>query len=174
MKRIIWMALALALFAAAAGAQDVPAGDFSVGYSYLRLGGSGGVNQNGGSASIAVNANHWIGFVGDFGAYRASPFGASLTTYTFLFGPRFSHRTGSRTTPFAQVLFGGSHLSAGVAGFSASVSPFDFSFGGGVDFGLSRKAALRTQVDYIGMRSSGSTVNCTRLSVGIVFGFGSK
>jgi len=40
--------------------------DASVGYSYFRLGGSGDINQNGVSGSVAYNPNRWLGIVGDF------------------------------------------------------------------------------------------------------------
>jgi hypothetical protein len=33
---------------------------------------------------------------------------------------------------------------------------------------------LRPQVDYVGLRSNGSTSNCARISAAIVYRFGSK
>lgn len=176
MKRILWLALALTLFTVASRAQEVPRADVSVGYSYFRLGGSNGINQNGGSGSIAVNANNWLGVVGDFGAYHGSPGGVSLNTYSFLFGPRFSYRSPSRFTPFAQALFGGAHLTASFGGVSGSSTPFAWSLGGGVDLPVfkSDKAAVRPQLEYVGLHENGATTNCMRLSVAIVFRFGQK
>jgi hypothetical protein len=164
MKRLILLALGLVVFAIPSRAQSA---DASVGYSYLRLGGSNGINQNGISGSLAYNPNRWLGLVGDFGGYHASPAGVSLNTYSFLFGPRVTLRNPTKINPFAQVLVGGVHGTfAGVSGTDLA-----YSVGGGVDIGLLPHLALRPQVDYVGIRDSGTTVNCTRLSVGFVVHF---
>jgi hypothetical protein len=125
MRRLLLLSFGLFLFALPSRAQSV---DASVGYSYFRLGGSGGINQNGVSGSVAYNPNRWLGIVGDFGGYHASPGGVSLNTYTYLLG-------------------------------------------GGVDIGLLPHLALRPQLDYVGLRNSGQTANCTRLSLGFVVHF---
>jgi opacity protein-like surface antigen len=166
MKRLLFLGLVLLTFAVSSRAQSV---DASISYSYLRLGGSGGINQNGVSGSIAYNPNRWLGLVGDIGFYRASPGGASLNTYTYLFGPRLSFRNPSHLTPFGQVLFGGSRLTVGSGGGSSN--QFAYSFGGGVDIALLPHLALRPQLDYIGLRNSGSTANCARGSLGFVVHF---
>src|SRR5215468_3199194 len=93
MKRLLFVAVLGALAAIPASAQSV---DASVSYSYFRLGGSGGLNQNGVSGSLAYNPISWVGFVGDFGGYHgtvtsptpAGPGNVSLNTYTYMFGPR--------------------------------------------------------------------------------------
>src|SRR5260370_22734546 len=86
MKKLIFMFLALSAFAIPSRAQSV---DVSAGYSYFRLGGSGGVNQNGVSGSVAYNFKSfdWLGIVGDFGVYHPLPFGAFLNAHTCSFGP---------------------------------------------------------------------------------------
>lgn len=164
MKRLILLTLGLFLLAVPSRAQSV---DASVSYSYFRLGNSGGINQNGVSGSLAFNPNRWLGIVGDFGGYHASPGGSSLNTYTYLFGPRITLRNPTKINPFVQGLVGGSRLTGG----GISTDQFAFSFGGGVDLGLLPHLALRPQVDYVGMRNSGVTVNSTRLSVGFVVHF---
>ena len=176
MKKFMWVALALLLVAIPSHAQQTPAADVSVGYSYFRVGGSGGANLNGFNASGAYNANNWFGVVGDLGVYHGSPSGASVTATTYTFGPRFSYRESSQVVPFAQALFGGSHVSASVGGFGGSVNPFAFGFGGGADIGIgtSGKIGLRPEVDYFGLRSNGTTTNCVRISVGIVFHIGER
>src|SRR5256714_15623446 len=124
MRRLLLLSFGLFLFAVPSRAQSV---DASVSYSYLRLGGSGGINQNGVSGSVAYNPNRWLGIVGDFGGYHASPFGISLNTYTYLFGPRLTLRNPSKINPFAQVLLAGSRITArSVAG---SCHPVAFSIG---------------------------------------------
>jgi len=166
MKKLIFLLLAFSVFVVPSHAQSV---DASVSYSYLRLGGSGGINQNGVSGSVAYNPNRWLGIVGDFGGYHASPFGVSLNTYTYLFGPRLTLRNPSKINPFGQVLLGGSRITAGSGGGSAN--QFAYSLGGGVDIGVLPHLAFRPQVDYIGLETSGSRTNCTRVSAGFVVHF---
>jgi Outer membrane protein beta-barrel domain len=153
-------------------AQDVPAGDVAGSYSFFREGVTNGVNANGATISTALNIKPWFGIAGDFGVYHAEPFSVGLNTFTYQGGPRFYLRTHSRVTPFAQVLVGGAHLSAGGGGASGSANGFAFSAGGGVDLGLSKHWAVRPQVDYLGIHSSGDTLNSIRASVGVVFRFG--
>src|SRR6266478_1274658 len=168
MRKLILLLLAVSVFAIPSNAQSF---DASVSYSYFRLGGSSGINQNGVSGSLAYNLKSWswLGIVGDFGGYHASPGGVSLNTYTYLFGPRVSLRGPSKFTPFAQFLLGGSRLTAGSGGGSSN--QFAYSFGGGGDYGLLPHLALRPQLDYVGLRNSVQTANCTRLSVGFVVDF---
>ena len=163
MKKVIFLFVALSVFATPSRAQSV---DVSVSYSYFRLGGSGGINQNGVSGSVAYNYKSWLGLVGDFGGYHASPGGTSLNTFTYLFGPRVTLRNPSKINPFGQVLLGGSRLTDG-----GSSNQFAYSIGGGVDIGLLPHLALRPQVDYIGLNTSGSRTNCTRVSAGFVVHF---
>jgi len=173
MKKMKWSAIGILLLTCTASAQQVPRVDVSTGYSFLRLGGKGGVSQQGGSIFIAGNLNNWIGIVGDFGGYHSLPFGVSLNTYTSLFGPRFSLRAG-KVTPFAQTLFGGAHMNASLNGISAAKTSFAMSAGGGIDLRLTHHLALRPQVDYIALRSSGQTLNSGRASIGLVCRFGER
>lgn len=172
MRKAIWMVLGSLILVGPACAQDAPKAELSAGYSFFRAGFSGGVNQQGGSVSLAGNINRWLGIVGDFGVYHASPYGSSLNTYIFQVGPRFSARSHSRITPFAQVLLGGSHLTASSGGSSGAVTPFTVSAGGGVDVGLSPRIALRPEIEYLALRDNGSTLNCARASLSLVFRFG--
>jgi hypothetical protein len=168
MKRLVLLGLGLFFFAIPSHAQSA---DVSVGYSYFRLGGSGGINQNGISGSVAYNPNHYFGIVGDFGGYHASPGGVSLNTYTYMFGPRISAHNPTKVTPFIQFLIGGAHLTAGGGGGSSS--NLAYSIGGGVDLGVLPHLAVRPQLDYVGIHNygSGGTANCTRVSVSAVFHF---
>ena len=174
MRKFLWVALAFSLLGMTSQAQEapVPATDVTAGYSYFRIGGSGGVNLNGVSGSAAYNVNNWLGLVGDFGVYHGSPSGVSETLSTYTFGPRFSYRASERFTPFVQALFGGSHFSA----LGASSNPFAYSFGGGADLalGTSGHVSVRPEVDYFGLRSNGSTANCVRISAAVVFHFGQR
>jgi hypothetical protein len=172
MTKEILLVLALTVLAGSISAQDVPKAELSMGYSYFRAGFSSGVNQQGGSVSAAVNANRWLGLLGDLGVYHASPFGSSLNTYTFLVGPRFSARNRSRITPFAQALIGGAHLTAGSS--SGSVTPFAIGAGGGIDVQMTKHLALRPQLDYFALRSNGETLHSARGTIAMVFRFGDR
>ena len=175
MKRLLILSFGLFLFAIPSRAQSV---DASVGYSYFRLGNSGGINQNGISGSVAYKPIPYLGIVGDFGVYHGSelvPDGAggavnvSLNTYTFLFGPRIIMHNPTKFTPFVQFLAGGAHLTAGSGG--GSTTNFAYSVGGGVDVAVLPHLALRPQLDYVGMHNSGGTTNSTRVSISAVVHF---
>jgi hypothetical protein len=165
MKRLLLLVVGLSIFAVPSRAQSA---DASIGYSYFRLGGSGGLNQNGISGSVAYKPIPFLGLVGDFGAYHASPAGVSVNTYTFLFGPRIIMHNPTNITPFVQFLAGDGRLT--VPGFGSS-NNFAFSAGGGVDIGVLPHVALRPQLDYVGLRNSGNTANCTRVSISAVVRF---
>jgi peptidoglycan-associated lipoprotein len=174
MRKMVLLAGMILLTAAGSQAQDTPEAEISASYSFLRFGVSHGVNQNGGSISVAGNFNRWLGLAGDIGGYHKSEGGAAFNTYTFMGGPRFSYRNSSHVTPFAQVLVGGARGSLSGFGGSDSNTGFAYSAGGGVDLGLTKHLALRPQLEYIGMRFSGNTVNTVRGSFGIVFRLGNR
>ena len=169
MKKLFLVVAAILFGSMAVRAQDAPRADISAGYSYLRQGFSDGVNSQGGSISGAGYFNHWLGLAGDFGVYHVSQSGISGNTYTYLFGPRFSAKRDKSVSPFAQVMVGGDHFSAG----GGTVSGFSWSAGGGFDLALSHRIALRPQFDYIGLRYSDNTTNSVRASLSVVFRFGS-
>jgi len=85
MRKLVFLALGfLILSVSLARAQEPPAADLAVGYSYFREGFNDGVNANGGTLAFTGYANRWLGITGDFGVYHASPFGISANTYTYL------------------------------------------------------------------------------------------
>jgi hypothetical protein len=161
-------------------AQGTPAADISVQYSPLYVLQGYTIWNNGVSASASRNVNDWLGFVGDFGVYRGHV-PEALTGETYMLGPRITYRKFDRFVPFAQdlffqSLFGGSHFSESTGGITGGGNQFTFALGGGVDIGLgsSRKFALRPQLEYVGIRSAGSTTPAARLSVGIVYRIGQR
>lgn len=164
MKKLALLALGLVLYAIPSHAQSA---DASIGYSYFRFGNSNGLNENGVSGSVAVY-HHWLGVAGDFGFYHASPGGVSTNTSTFLFGPRLMLKNPTSVSPFVQGMVGGAHVNVSGIG---SATDLAFSFGGGVDIGFFPHLALRPQVDYVGIRASGQTTNCTRVSVALAIHF---
>ena len=156
-------------------AQDTPKAELSVGYSLFYVIRGLTIVNNGGSGSLSVHLNDWLGLVGDFGVYRASSNGPDLTSETYTFGPRFSYRKLPQLVPFAQVLVGGFHASIDTGGIEQGTE-FTFGFGGGADLpvGQSRKWALRGQAEYFSVHSFGTTTNVARISAGIVYRIGKK
>ncbi len=184
LKLLVSVLAVLSLFGATVRAQETSKVDVFAGYSYFRLNpstaGASSFSLNGGSASIAYNANNWLSGVADFGAYRNGNIlgtGADGTLSTYLFGPRVSYRHFGRVTPFGEVLFGVAHASASIAGTSGSNNAFSMSVGGGFDYKLSQHFAIRpVKVDYLLTRfpetgTSNQTQNNLRVSTGIVFRF---
>ena len=176
--------LAFFSFTVAAFAQDTPKVDIFAGYSYVNVNpstsGVSGFHLNGGSASVAYNANHWLSAVADFGGYHANNIlgtGIDGTISTYLFGPRVSYRKFERITPFAQTLFGVAHASGDGFGVNGTSNAFAATFGGGVDVKLSHHFSLRpAQVEYLLTRfpevtNDRETQNNLRVSTGIVFHF---
>ena len=154
------------------------------GYSYFRnnpsTAGVSSFSLNGGSASVAYNANNWLSGVADFGAYHNGNIlstGTNGTLSTYLFGPRVSYRHFERLAPFGEVLFGVAHAGASIAGASGSDNAVSMSLGGGLDYKLSHHFAIRpVKVDYLMTRfsetgTSNQTQNNLRVSTGIVFRF---
>jgi len=185
LKLVVSLVAVLSLFGASAYAQDTPKVDVFAGYSYVRSNPSAtGVSSfslNGGSASVAYNANSWLSGVADFGGYHSGNIlntGTSGTLSTYLFGPRVSVRRFGRVTPFGEVLFGVARADASVAGTtSGSENAFAMTVGGGVDYKLTDHFAVRpVKVDYLMTRFSptgtaANTQNNLRVSTGIVFRF---
>ena len=182
---VVCLLALVSLFGAAAQAQDVPKFDVFAGYSYVRANpatsGIDSFSMNGGSASIAYNANHWFGAVADFAGYHTNNIlgtGVDGTLSTYLFGPRISYRHDSRITPFGQVLFGVAHIAGdnGLA-FSTSNNSFAMAIGGGVDFKVSHRFSIRpVHVDYLmthfnELGTGAQNQNNLRVSTGVVFHF---
>lgn len=167
MKNLMMAALLLALLTTTLRAQDTPVADVAGGYSAIHVVKGFSVTAYGGSGAVALNVNHWLGAVGDFGLYHASPFGPGLSAGTYTFGPRVSYRRSDRFTPFVQALVGGVRYAN---------NGFAFGAGGGADIGLDRggRFALRPQVEYFGFRANGSTTNTLRAGIGVAFRIGKR
>ena len=159
----------LLLLGISAMAQDeTPTAELFGGYSYMHSSLPGqGLSLNGGSASFAINPERWLGFVADFGGYHGSTAGFGVTNFTYLFGPRFSYRSKSPLTPFAQVLLGGIHQS--VDGFSASQNAFSMAVGGGLDLRADSHWSWRMiQAEYL-YSNLQNQQNNARVSTGVVY-----
>jgi len=169
-------------------AQEFPRFEAFAGYSYIRVNAANASgNLNGGSGSIALNLNHWLGAVADFGGYKLTSLNANGTNlagidgtaFSYLFGPRISFR-GERWTPFAQALFGGRHFSnitcTGCTNpITTANDKFAMALGGGLDVKASKHFSIRLiQAEYLLVRATNQMTgasnnnNNARISAGIV------
>ncbi len=195
MRKIALFASLVLVFCVSAIAQkETPKAELFAGYSYVRANPGSpleGVNLQGGSGSLAVNANNWLGIVADFGGYQLSdltimgePIPLDATAFTYLFGPRFSYRKNERVTPFVQALFGGVRLSGNILGVSAPAGyAFAITVGGGLDVKVHRNVAIRIVQaeslltrfpDPASITGATGTQKNARISAGIVFRIGGE
>jgi opacity protein-like surface antigen len=178
MKRITLVAVCLLFVSAIAVAADAPRAEVFGGYSYLRCDkGDSDVscNLNGWDASVAFNAPKYFGIVADFGGGYGTVGTNDTKFHTFLFGPKFELRK-DKISPFAQALFGVANQKAKLNGKSVgSSNDFAMTLGGGLDYDIGEKIAIRVaQADYFMTRSDGETFNNFRISAGIVLKLGKR
>jgi len=192
MKKLLFSVSIVFLLSITAAAQDHPKVEWSLGYSFVRFNSTSEIpafTAQGGSTSVAFNINSAIGLVADVGGYHNGKIGdlqLDNTTYTYLFGPRFSYRH-SNVVPFFQVLFGAAHATGSVQNLfpppdrlDATRNSFAMSVGGGIDFKVSKHIAIRPiQAEYLltqlgGQNTSGGKQNNFRYTGGVVFLFGGK
>ena len=175
MKTLYVVCLTLFTCLPALAQDEVPRAEVLVGYSH-NIGDAQGWN-----ASVAVNANRWLGVTADFSGLTSKTIGQDfedkIRANTYLFGPQFSYRGNKRLTSFARVLFGASNINAKATEFSQSAEFSDTSFsygvGAGLDIRVSKRLAIRAvQVDYIHTRFFGEGQHNGRLSFGVVFRLG--
>jgi hypothetical protein len=161
MKKLLGVALLVALFSFGAFAQEGSKAQVFGGYQFTSM--DGGWHGNGWNASADMFANKWFGITGDFsGTYGSS---ASFLTYTA--GPTVAAR-GRSFSPFAHALFGGAHASQ----FGVGDSGMAMMFGGGVDAGSQKLAFRVVQFDWLNVRFNGvSDKNNMRISTGVLFRF---
>jgi hypothetical protein len=149
---------------------------------------------HGWDASLGLNATSWLGFVVDGGQYfgnskipTAVPapfptcgefcptgptFDVATREYNFLVGPQFSRRKYERWTPFGELMFGhggtrGEATAKGVTEREVS-SGLALLAGGGVDYKINQRFALRFKADYLQTRAFKQKQDNFRVSVGIV------
>jgi hypothetical protein len=153
---------------------------------------------NGWNASLGLNGAPWLGFVfegsGLYGNSKISigapapfptcppfcPSGIDLFSvktrnYNILFGAQFPYRKWGRLTPFGETLFGHSGVRGQAADRSSGLVTTEVGGGlglmggGGVDYGISPRLALRFKADYLQTRGFKLKQDNVRFSIGIVF-----
>jgi len=182
--RVGGVVLCLFLLGAVPLAAQTPRAEISAGYSFMHDQNRSENFPAGWVASATGNVNEWIGVATEVGgSYRncrncqRGPFTSqtlrgrdlNLRVYTFMAGPRFASRAISAVTPFAQILFGGSHISGGVEFDGALTTGFTYQPGAGVDIKVAPNAGIRLQGDYRVIRTQGVNGKQSRFLVGVVF-----
>lgn len=178
MPKLTKIALILLLLPTAALAQIPTRGNVFFGYSYgsADFSSNGRTNLNGWNGSLEGKVLPWVGFVADFSGLYGSQdiagpaFKVDTSMNSVVLGPRVSVSVG-KFTPFAEALFGASHIHDSAAGFSQSDTSFADAFGGGIDYRLIHGIGLRVQGDMLQTRFFSGTQNNFRLSTGIVLHF---
>jgi Outer membrane protein beta-barrel domain len=140
-------------------------------------------NLNGWELSGTYRFLPFLGVTADLSGHYGNAFSSSSSNVhqlNYLFGPEVS--LPSRVSPFARVLFGGSHQSitpstlpgtgASFSILSSTTSGFATAFGAGIDLKLIPHVWIRPiQVDYLITRLGSNTQNQARVSAGVVFHF---
>jgi hypothetical protein len=193
MRKVICLLGLMLCVSLTASAQDSSKIDIFGGFNYTRFSGAGylapgdtNYNAYGFTASVAYNIRHWAAVVGEISYADSSSVpgignNSSGYTFSYMVGPKvipFHLKHG--ITPFAQVLLGGIHpggsLGLDNTGF---IESFAMAAGGGVDWNISKRFAVRlAQVDYLmtrfGYQNPGTpNQNNFRYSGGIVIRLGS-
>jgi hypothetical protein len=141
-------------------------------------------NLNGWNGSITLNINRWLGIMSELRGHHGSmtfdeqqfvmkslqlerpvirTAKSSFSSYSFLFGPKFTFRINKRITPFTYILFGQNRESINNTNFSVMTPKslareydvqknvsYALGVGGGVDLKLNRYLAFRApQIDYL-------------------------
>ena len=182
-KLFVIAALSLAL-PIIAQAQDSPRTEIFGGYSYLRLDNDLNDDQDLNGYNASVNQTFfkkWLGFKADFSGHfgdaaRALGPGTDLNKFLFLFGPQITLRKFEKIQPFAHVLFGAARidLNNDTTGLDFSDTSFALAAGGGVDFKVIDRVAIRLfQADYVLTRFNDFNQHNFRASTGFVLRFGS-
>jgi hypothetical protein len=142
--------------------------DVSGGYSYLK---GGEANMHGWQAAGSRPFRRSLRLVADLSGHYGSFAGADLSQLTFLAGVRYSRTRRGPLAPFVHALLGGARAKTTVAAAAASSSNTGWggALGAGVDYGLSRRWAVRAQADALILRSGGATDTDPRISLGAVY-----
>jgi hypothetical protein len=171
MRKLVGLLALVLLATVSALAQNDSKLDVFGGYSYLHVPATASPSQNtnGWEAQATINLTKYLGVTADFDGHYGDVFRMGGYDNNFLFDPTIFHRH-DKVTGFAHLLFGGSR--AGAHGFSETA--FAWAIGGGVDWNLKKRLAIRLgQFDYLPTYFGSTTQNNFRYSAGVVFRLGS-
>jgi opacity protein-like surface antigen len=152
---------------------------------------------NGWNVSLGLNVAKWMGFVfegnGLYGTSRipravpdpfphctplcfdgdSSTFNVDTKLYNLLVGAQFPYRKSERFTPFGELMFGHAGVRGEVRGrddrlFAQTSGGLGLVAGGGVDYNINPRFALRFKIDYLQTRLFNKKQDNGLFSVGIV------
>ncbi|HEX9110697.1 MAG TPA: outer membrane beta-barrel protein [Terriglobales bacterium] len=154
------------------------------------------VGLNGWNASLGLNAAKWMGFVVEGSGYYGTSkiplavpapfptcpplcpsgvdaFNVKTRLYNYMFGAQFPYRKWDRLTPFGEALFGHSGIrgearSSDQTPFARVGTGMGLMGGGGVDYKISPRLALRFKADYLQTRGFKLKQDNVRFSIGVV------
>jgi len=190
MKKLVLAALAAFLLPGISPAQNIPIEVFG-GYSYysldlpanpgLGVGTSTRLSMNGWDISGSVGRWHHLSAEGDVSGHTVSNCNnntsQNCSNFSYMFGPRYNLRQGSKLTFFVHGLVGQDRATLAINGASETDTSLAFAGGVGVNYWVARHIGLQLgPVDYIYTRHLNdddypSQANF-RASVGVVFRFG--
>jgi opacity protein-like surface antigen len=186
------MLLAASLAVPALAQSETPKADVFGGYAYTNLDGQNVLDRQGAHGfglSVTGNLNRYLGLTGEvstgWGKVRQTIPGTGINvnldvdynTQTYLFGPRL-HMRSEKVTVFGHALFGAARIGADLPSIpgldlSFSETKFAMGYGGGVDYNINDKFAIRAfQADYVPIRADGDWSHNFRNMTGVVFRFG--
>jgi len=178
--RILALAVALGSAAPLAGAAPrratpakadpaAPSSDLFAGYSYTH---AGEASLHGWGLSGSYRLRDALSLVADLSGHYGSFAGADLGQLGFMAGARWTGRAG-RLRPFAEGLLGAVRTSTSLQGTGISASDADtdwgLAFGGGADYPVSERWAVRALLHLRLLRGEGTLDTDPRLSVGAVY-----
>jgi len=192
MKKLLLLALlmVLSLPLMASAQEGAPRVEIFGGYALLRISspepalpGLESATGHGFSLSASGNITKSFGVVGEFSRYSKSDAlgkiapgsNVDANVQTYLFGPRFTVRTG-KAEPYFHFLIGSARGSVETSGDSQSGYAFAYVLGGGLDVKVHHNFAIRLgQLDFLQARVHDiGGVNCLRYSVGVVIRLGNR
>jgi hypothetical protein len=170
-------------------AADTPRYEIAGAYAFLHEQNRSEDFPAGWAVAATGNVNGWIGVTVEAGGNNTvckncqrGPFASQvfrgrdlhIRLLSYLGGPRVASHAASAVTPFAQILFGGTHMSGGTEFDGALNTGFTYQPGAGVDVRVGPKVSVRLQGDYRIIRTTGHNNNQSRVLTGVVYNFGSQ
>lgn len=148
-----------------------PKPDLFAGYSYTH---AGEASLHGWELTGSFPIRGRLRIAADLAGHYGSFAGADLKQVNLLAGPRMAWRL-HRVTPFAQLLIGVVKETAEVATTDAtltdSATHFGTTLGGGADYRLAKRWAVRGQVELLFLHAEGAWDTDPRLALGAVYRF---
>jgi hypothetical protein len=162
--------LAFAAPAKKAAPKSGPSSDVALGYSYTH---AGEANLNGWQLEGAFPLSDAFRVVGDLSGHYGSFGGADLSQLGFFVGPRRVFKA-APLVPFVEALLGLEHRSESAGGVSADHTDWGFAFGGGADYALNARWAVRVQADLLLLKAQGGWDTDPRFSLLGAYSFGRR